>query len=91
MAFNRSYFSPLRAILAPVQKHFEAQLIALGFHHFERSMNGDAVSIYHVQAAIAATHARASSLQSTNWPMILEFYDHLMAINASPVVALAFL
>jgi RNA polymerase sigma-70 factor (ECF subfamily) len=51
-------------------------------------MVGDDVSEYHVQAAIAATHARATDPQSVDWPVILQLYDRLLAINASPVVAL---
>jgi len=55
---------------------------------FERSMSGDTVSAYHMEAAIAATHARAADAASTDWALILEFYDRLFAINPSPVVAL---
>jgi RNA polymerase sigma-70 factor (ECF subfamily) len=51
-------------------------------------MKGDAVSPYHVQAAIAATHARAIEPASTDWRIILELYDQLLRINSSPVVAL---
>jgi RNA polymerase sigma-70 factor (ECF subfamily) len=67
---------------------WDGQLIVLGFHHFDRSMAGDEVTAYHAQAAIAATHARAAEAQSTDWPLILKLYDQLLAINASPVVAL---
>jgi RNA polymerase sigma-70 factor, ECF subfamily len=67
---------------------WDAQLIGLGFRHFDLSMNGDVVTEYHAQAAIAATHARANAIQSTDWPLILHLYDQLIAINASPVVAL---
>jgi RNA polymerase sigma-70 factor, ECF subfamily len=67
---------------------WDRNLIALGFHHFERSMSGDTVSSYHVEAAIAAVHARATGPADTDWPMILELYDQLLAINPSPVVAL---
>jgi RNA polymerase sigma-70 factor (ECF subfamily) len=67
---------------------WDGQLIALGFHHFDRSMAGEEVSAYHAQAAIAATHARAAEAQSTDWPLILKLYDQLLEINASPVVAL---
>ncbi|HLJ29399.1 MAG TPA: sigma-70 family RNA polymerase sigma factor [Candidatus Angelobacter sp.] len=63
------------------------RLIALGFHHFDRSMSGDHVSEYHVQAAIAATHARAQS-GSVDWHTILELYDQLIAIKNSSVIAL---
>jgi len=67
---------------------WDGQLIGLGFHHFDRSMAGGDVSEYHVQAAIAATHARAAAAQATDWPRILSLYDQLLAINRSPVVAL---
>ena len=67
---------------------WDKQLIALGFHHFDRSMAGDEVTTYHAQAAIAATHARAADAQSTDWPLILRLYDQLLAIHPSPVVAL---
>jgi RNA polymerase sigma-70 factor (ECF subfamily) len=70
------------------RSRWDQQLIALGFHHFDRSIAGEHVSEYHVQAAIAATHARASDPQSRDWPLVLELYDQLFALNASPVVAL---
>jgi RNA polymerase sigma-70 factor, ECF subfamily len=71
-----------------VRSLWNHQLIGLGFHHFDRSMAGEEVSEFHVQAAIAATHARASSPQSLDWPVILHLYDQLLSINPSPVVAL---
>jgi RNA polymerase sigma-70 factor (ECF subfamily) len=67
---------------------WDERLIAIGFHHFDRSMAGDEVSEYHVQAAIAATHARALEPSSVDWPLILALYDQLLTINASPVVRL---
>jgi RNA polymerase sigma-70 factor (ECF subfamily) len=41
-----------------------------------------------LQAAIAALHAQAPSLQDTDWPQILTLYDELLRIWPSPVVAL---
>ncbi len=67
---------------------WDQRLIALGFHHFDRSMSGDHVSEYHVQAAIAATHARAAQPGSVDWHTILELYDQLIAIKNSSVIAL---
>ncbi len=67
---------------------WDHRLIAIGFHHFDRSMAGEEVSEYHVQAAIAATHARADSDGNVDWPVILELYDQLLTMNPSPVVAL---
>ncbi|HVN03044.1 MAG TPA: DUF6596 domain-containing protein, partial [Bryobacteraceae bacterium] len=70
------------------RSRWDPHLISLGFHHFDRSMSGDDVSEYHVQAAIAATHARAVTPEARDWPMILGMYDQLLALNPSPVVAL---
>ena len=70
------------------RNRWDPQLIALGFHHFDRSIAGDDVSEYHVQAAIAATHARAERADLIDWPIILGLYDQLLALYASPVVAL---
>ena len=70
------------------RSRWDQQLIALGFHYFDRSITGETVSTYHVQAAIAATHARAARARETNWRMIFEQYNQLFEINPSPVVAL---
>ncbi len=70
------------------QGRWDQSLIALGFQHFERSMEGDSVSEYHVQAAIAATHARAAAGQALEWRLILSLYDDLAAMTGSPVVQL---
>jgi RNA polymerase sigma-70 factor (ECF subfamily) len=67
---------------------WDHRLIAIGFHHFDKATAGDEISEYHVQAAIAATHARAPRAASVDWPLILEMYDQLFAMNPSPVVAL---
>jgi len=63
-------------------------LISLGFYHFDRSLSGEIVSPLHVEAAIAATHARALTPGSTDWPVILQMYEQLLTLNPSPVVAL---
>lgn len=70
------------------RSRWDQQLISLGFHHFDRSMSGEDVSQYHVEAAIAATHARAAADGSIDWPLILNLYGQLMELNPSPVVRL---
>jgi len=70
------------------QSRWDQKLIGLGFHHFDQCMAGDEVSEYHVQAAIAATYARAPDPQSIEWPVILHLFDQHLSINDSPVVAL---
>jgi RNA polymerase sigma-70 factor (ECF subfamily) len=63
-------------------------LIALGFYYFDKSIDGDEISEWHVQAAIASTYAKATSPDAIDWPTILEHYDQLVRMTASPVVAL---
>lgn len=67
---------------------WDANLIGMGFRHFDRSMAGSEVSEFHAQAAIAATHARATGGAPVEWGIILELYDQLLGMNGSPVVAL---
>jgi RNA polymerase sigma-70 factor (ECF subfamily) len=64
---------------------WDQQLISLGFHHFNLSIGGTDVSRYHVEAAIAATHARGN----VDWRIILKLYDELLMLDGgSPVVRL---
>lgn len=49
-------------------------------------MDGDGP--YFLQAAIAAEHARAASVQSTNWPAIAALYERLARVTGSAVVEL---
>jgi RNA polymerase sigma-70 factor (ECF subfamily) len=67
---------------------WDDDLIALGFYYFDRSITGDEISEWHVQAAIAATYAKAKARQSIDWQEILEHYDQLAEMTSSPVVAL---
>jgi predicted RNA polymerase sigma factor len=46
------------------------------------------LTAYHVEAAIAAAHASAATVDETDWGLIVSLYDRLMTIAPSPVVAL---
>jgi RNA polymerase sigma-70 factor (ECF subfamily) len=46
------------------------------------------VTAYHLEAAIAAAHAGAPSVDATDWTLIVSLYDRLMTLAPSPVVAL---
>ncbi|MCW1936417.1 RNA polymerase sigma factor [uncultured Pseudomonas sp.] len=43
---------------------------------------------YSLQAAIAAVHAEADSLEQTDWMQIVGLYDELLRLNPSPVIEL---
>jgi RNA polymerase sigma-70 factor (ECF subfamily) len=61
--------------------------IAEGLHALDLAAAGDTVTALHLEAGIAACHAAASSWDATDWPQIVELYDELFALTASPVVA----
>lgn len=67
---------------------WDAALIAKGIALLEQSARGDEVSVYHLEAAIAAAHVQAPSVDRTDWHTIVGLYDRLMAVAPSPVVAL---
>jgi RNA polymerase sigma-70 factor (ECF subfamily) len=43
---------------------------------------------FQLQAAIQAVHCTAARYEDTNWPTIVRFYDRLIAVMPTPVVAL---
>jgi RNA polymerase sigma-70 factor (ECF subfamily) len=67
---------------------WDRRLIALGFTHLEQSAAGPRITAYHLQAAIAAIHATATTPGGTRWTEVLGLYDDLMRMNPSPVIAL---
>ena len=67
---------------------WDSSLIQRGIYHLGLATAGDAVSEYHLEAGIAACHSTAADDSATHWPRILSLYDQLVALNASPVVAM---
>jgi RNA polymerase sigma-70 factor (ECF subfamily) len=63
-------------------------LIARGMYHLAQSAAGGEISVYHLQAGIAACHGSAPDFASTDWWQILSLYDRLVELDGSPVVAL---
>jgi RNA polymerase sigma factor (sigma-70 family) len=64
-------------------------LIRQGLAALERAQSlNSTLGPYALQAAIAACHARAHSVQDTDWARIVAIYDALAQINPSPIVAL---
>ncbi|MET7401644.1 DUF6596 domain-containing protein [Dactylosporangium sp. NPDC005572] len=52
------------------------------------ALTGGPPGPYGVQAAIAALHAEAADVATTDWPQIVALYDVLLALVPSPIVAL---
>jgi len=70
------------------RSRWDTRLIGRGLELLETSARGEVVSEYHLEAAIAATHALAPSAEETPWGAIVELYDALLELRPSPVVAL---
>ena len=79
----------LSALYEQDRRLWDRKLIAKGEALLDHSATGTTITEFHIEAGIASLHARATSLESTNWPMIVSLYDTLMAIRPTPVVALS--
>ncbi|MCC6705477.1 MAG: RNA polymerase subunit sigma-24 [Thermomicrobiales bacterium] len=62
--------------------------ITEGVEILQNALARDQLGEYQAQAAIAALHADAQTSSETDWPQIVEWYDELLAFNASDVVRL---
>ncbi len=67
---------------------WRADLIAEGIDLLQGALDRDRLGPYQAQAAIAALHADAQSAAETDWVQIVGWYDELLALTGSPVVAL---
>jgi RNA polymerase sigma factor (sigma-70 family) len=67
---------------------WDQALIERGLFHLVESAQGNDLSDYHLQAGIAAIHCTAADYASTDWARILQHYDELHRLKASPIVAL---
>jgi RNA polymerase sigma-70 factor (ECF subfamily) len=78
----------LNSLLEQDRSRWDKSLIAEGVRLLERSATGKEVTEYHVEAAIAAIHARARRTEDTDWGAIVALYDTLMTVRPSPIVGL---
>jgi RNA polymerase sigma-70 factor (ECF subfamily) len=63
-------------------------LFERGVRHLGESAGGDRFTRWHLEAGIAFEHARAHSLEATDWEKIVAYYDELVALCPGPVIAL---
>ncbi len=63
-------------------------LIDRGYYYLSLSSEGDALSVYHIESAIAAEHCMSVSFDATNWQRILGLYDLLLIQKATATVVL---
>lgn len=67
---------------------WDEELMAQGIELVRNSVMSGRLGSYVIQAAIATVHAAASSVETTNWDLIVGYYDMLAELQESPVVAL---
>ncbi|WP_250444631.1 RNA polymerase sigma factor [Actinotalea sp. C106] len=67
---------------------WDTTLIAEGVTVLQAALARDRLGEYQAQAAIAALHCDAARAEETDWPQILEWFDELLGLTGSPVVAL---
>ena len=70
------------------RRKWDSELINLGSSYLNKASFGDALTTYHLEAAIAYEHCVSESYESTNWKAILLYYDQLLKILPDPVIAL---
>jgi RNA polymerase sigma-70 factor (ECF subfamily) len=68
---------------------WDAELVGLGMRHLAASATGTELTVFHLEAGIAAEHAAASSIDSTNWREIVRLYELLYQRKHTPVVGLS--
>ncbi len=77
-------------VLLPDQdrSRWHQPLIARGLRHLAAAAEGNTASEFHLEAAIALEHCRAPTYAATDWRAIGRYYDQLLHLKPTPVVAL---
>jgi predicted RNA polymerase sigma factor len=70
------------------RSRWDTSLIAEGVAVLRTALGRDRLGEFQAQAAIAALHADAPRAQETDWVQIVGWYDELLRLTESPVVAL---
>ncbi|WPU94239.1 DUF6596 domain-containing protein [Mucilaginibacter sabulilitoris] len=66
---------------------WNTDLISKGGYFLNRATSGDKLSRYHLEAGIAYWNTQKADTQE-KWENILQFYNHLLQIEYSPIAAL---
>jgi len=70
------------------RSRWNQNLIHEGILLVEAVLQSGKFGSYTLQAAIAAVHAGANTLQQTDWPQIVALYDRILTLEPSPVIRL---
>jgi len=75
-------------LLEQNRAQWDRLLIRRGLDALERAVKAGPVGPYTLQAMIAACHARALTVQATDWVRIAQLYELLAQMTPSPVIEL---
>ena len=67
---------------------WDLTLIEQGNAYMNKAAFGDSLSTYHIESAIAFEHFIAGTFEDTNWQQILAYYDLLVKMHPTAIVAL---
>ena len=70
------------------RSRWNRELIAEAIAILQAALAGDRLGEYQAQAAIAALHADAASVEATDWSQIVAWYDELLRFADTPIVRL---
>ncbi|KQS71217.1 RNA polymerase subunit sigma-24 [Modestobacter sp. Leaf380] len=70
------------------RSRWDTAAVAEGVAVLQAALARDRLGEYQAQAAIAALHADARSVEETDWVQVVEWYDELVRLTGSPVARL---
>ena len=70
------------------RSRWNTSMIAEGVDVLQTALARDRLGEFQAQAAIAALHADARTVEETDWVQIVEWYDELVRLTGSPVARL---
>lgn len=70
------------------RQKWNQEMIQYGMYWFRQSFSGHKLSVYHVEARIAAEHCLAKSFEATQWKVIEEQYQILAKLKPNPIIQL---
>ncbi|HSJ22240.1 MAG TPA: sigma-70 family RNA polymerase sigma factor [Nocardioidaceae bacterium] len=70
------------------RSRWDTRLITQGVEILQAALARDRLGEYQAQAAVAALHADAQTVEETDWVQIVEWYDELLRITDSAIVRL---
>ena len=87
---RRAARTTAEGVLVPLaeqdRSRWDTGLITEGVAVLQAALARDRLGEYQVQAAIAALHADAPTVDETDWVQIVEWYDELVRLTDNPVV-----